>query len=93
MDIEEKIKWQTGKPKKLGYYFVLLSDGRIEIDEFFCAEGWSKDEAFFFNFYASVVSWCIVDDENPYNEECFHWLDEIHGTKKEVHGTDKEVGE
>lgn len=93
MITKEDIKWQKGTPDKLGYYFVLLSDGRIEIDEFFCAEGWSRDEAFFFNFYATVVSWCIVDDENPYNEECFRWLEEIHRTDKEVRGTNKEVSE
>ena len=53
------IKWQTGKPKRVGSYILSLKNGSVAIEKYFPR----VDEEFFEEY---VVAWCHIGDIEPY---------------------------
>lgn len=65
------IPWQTGEPKKEGYYLVTTNFGHVTFDYWMKKynEGGSYYDWSLNNCYKKVRAWCKLRDIEPYKEE------------------------
>lgn len=64
--MESVIKWQTGEPKKVGYYIVTYQSpiGATVETALYEEYGWDIYESD----YCKVIAWCPLSEIEPYEE-------------------------
>lgn len=63
--MESVIKWQTGEPKKVGFYLVSTSKNEILINHVTIDE---NGDLIWFAGKNEILAWCPLNEIEPYKE-------------------------